>query len=68
MRALLIAGTAALSFCLVVPASAASYMKTSNGGCGKAPRTLQCQLRSFDPKPDTKTPIPYVLGSGKKDA
>ena len=72
MRTLLIAGGLVASLALVAPASAAGPapaggMKMTSGACGKAPRWDQCKLRSFDAKPDTKTPIPFELGSGKKD-
>jgi hypothetical protein len=70
MRALIVAGTLAAGLGLAAPSLAAAPvaggMKMTSGACGKTPRWDQCKFRSFDPKFDTKTPIPYQLGSGKK--
>jgi hypothetical protein len=72
MRTLFLTGSLIAALGLSVPAFAAGPapaggMKMTSGACGKAPRWDQCKMRSYDPKPDTKTPIPYELGSGKKD-
>ncbi|MEJ1934339.1 hypothetical protein WDZ92_29430 [Nostoc sp. NIES-2111] len=72
MRTLFLTGSLVAALGLAVPALAAGPapaggMKMTSGACGKAPRWDQCKLRSFDAKPDTKTPVPFELGSGKKD-
>jgi hypothetical protein len=51
-----------------MPASAAGSLsaKQGNSACGKSPRTVFCANRGFDAKPLNDTPVPFVLGSGKK--
>jgi hypothetical protein len=66
MRTLLTAGLVVVFAGLSATATLAA-VKSTNTACGRAMRTDMCKMRSFDPKPDTKTPIPYELGSGKKD-
>lgn len=41
--------------------------KQGNSACGKSPRTVFCANRGFDPKPLKDTPVPFELGSGKKE-
>lgn len=61
--------SAATVLALAAPAFAAAPLsaKQGNSACGKSPRTVFCANRSFDPKPLKGTPIPFELGSGKKD-
>ena len=68
MRSILLATLFLVAAAASAPAAGPLSAKQGNSACGKAPRTVFCANRGFDPKPLKDTPVPFVLGSGKKES